>query len=296
MITSPPPMLDRLLRHEAIDAELAALYERICPSVTQVSGGNGNGAGTIWRSDGMIVTNDHVVGRAERLHITLPDGRNLEGGVAARDSELDLALVEIDLTDLPVPTIGDSSRLRAGQLVLSIGHPHGQMNTLTAGIVVCGRNGAHAGPLVQSDAHIAPGSSGGPLVDVEGRVLGINTRVSGRLSMAIPSAAVERFVSGLIPARAHAWLGLNGVIATLPHGPQSTGFVVTEVLSSSPAAAAGLSIGDILLAIGGTPIVDRESLPAAMLRARPGEPIGIEATRGGRPFSLAIVPVELNQH
>ncbi len=205
MITSPPPMLDRLLRHEAIDAELAALYERICPSVTQVSGGNGNGAGTIWRSDGMIVTNDHVVGRAERLHITLPDGRNLEGGVAARDSELDLALVEIDLTDLPVPTIGDSSRLRAGQLVLSIGHPHGQMNTLTAGIVVCGRNGAHAGPLVQSDAHIAPGSSGGPLVDVEGRVLDQYPRLSGGFH-AISSAASKRSFPGSY-ARAHAWLG-----------------------------------------------------------------------------------------
>ncbi len=110
--------------------------------------------------------------------------------------------------------------------------------------------------------------------------------------MAIPSAAVERFVSGLIPARAHAWLGLNGVIATLPHGPQPTGFVVTEVLRGSPALAAGLLIGDVLVTIGGTPIVDRESLPVAMLRARPGEPITIESIRGGRPHTLSILPSE----
>lgn len=286
-----------LTAHTAVDAELAALYERAKPAVVQVYRGNGNGAGTIWRKDGLIVTNNHVAGQSRELKIVLADGRELAGRVTARDPQKDLALVEVDATDLPAAEIGDSSRVRPGQLVITIGHPHGQVNLLTAGIVVAAGqsatdHGPHAGDLIQIDAKIAPGNSGGPLIDIDGRVLGINAMVAGRLGMAIPSATVERFVAALVPGGAHAYLGVNGVIAVLPNGPQAAGFVLTSVLDGTPAARAGLMVGDVILTIAGAPIVDQESIPAAMLRVQAGQEIEIGLTRGGEPRSFIVVPTE----
>ena len=127
-------------------------------------------------------------------------------------------------------------------------------------------------------------------------MLGINAMVAGRLGMAIPSAAVERFVAGLVPGGAHAYLGVNGVIATLPNGPQPAGFVLTDVIDGTPAARAGLMIGDVILSIAGEPIVDQESIPAAMLRVQPGQEVEIGLTRGGRPVpSLSSRPSECNR-
>lgn len=297
MIGSAPFLSDRVLGHAAVDAELTALYRRMLPSVVQITGGNGNGAGTIWHADGLVVTNAHVAGPRDRLRVILHDNRSFEGNVVARDQPNDLALVEIEAADLPAVAIGDSTRIRPGQFVMAIGHPHGQTNTMTAGIIIAGartsrKNGSGTDDLVQIDARIAPGSSGGPLLDIEGRVLGINTRVSGRLSMAIPSATVERFVATWAPGGAHAWLGLTGVLAVLPNRSQQMGFVVTGLAPDGPAESAGIMIGDVLLAIAGDPIVDPESVPAALLRARPGEPIDIAMLRGGIARSCTIVPGE----
>jgi serine protease Do len=294
-------IIEPLLRgHAAVDADLNALYEHVRTSVVQVYRGNGNGAGTIWREDGLIVTNNHVAGRGNALQIVLGDSRRFEGQVVARDAEKDLALVEIDATDLPAPKIGDSTRVRPGQLVFTIGHPYGQVDFLTAGIIcaagqVTTEGGPRSGDLIQMDARIAPGNSGGPLVDVEGLVLGINVMVSGELSMAIPSAAVERFVAGLAPGGAHAYLGVNGVVAGLPNGPQAAGFVLTDVIDGTPAARAGLMIGDVILSIAGQPIMDQESIPAAMLRVQPGEEVEIGLTRGGQPRSFVVIPTERMQ-
>src|SRR5688572_26959019 len=119
-------IIEPILRgHAAVDADLNALYEGVRPSVVQVYRGNGNGAGTIWREDGLIVTNNHVAGRGNTLQVVLGDSRRFEGQVVARDAEKDLALVEINATDLPAPRIGDSTRVRPGQLVFTIGHPYG---------------------------------------------------------------------------------------------------------------------------------------------------------------------------
>ncbi len=286
--------------HAEIDAEVNALYQRLCPSVVQVHRGNGNGAGTIWREDGLIVTNNHVAGQSNTLEITLFDERRFEGTIVARDPEKDLALVEVDATDLPAAQIGDSSRVRPGQLVMTVGHPYGQVQYLTVGVICAAgqaatSQGPRSGDLIQMDAKIAPGSSGGPLVDVEGQVLGINAMVSGRLGMAIPSAAVERFVAGLVSGGAHAYLGVNGVIADLPNASQPTGFVLTDVIAGTPAARAGLMIGDVILSIAGALIVDQESIPAAMLRVQPGVEVEVGLTRGGEPRSFILVPTERMQ-
>ncbi len=297
MTASAQPML-RI--HAEIDAELNALYARVRPSVVQVKRGNGNGAGTIWREDGLIVTNNHVAGHHNTLEILLGDERRFEGTVVAREPEKDLALVEVDATDLPAAHIGDSSRLRPGQLVITVGHPYGQVDYLTMGVIcaagqTAAGHGPRSGDLIQMDAKIGPGSSGGPLVDVEGRVLGINAMVAGRLGMAIPSAAVERFVAGLVSSGAHAYLGVNGVIAALSNGSQPAGFVLTDVIEGTPAARAGLMIGDVILSIAGAAIVDQESIPAAMLRVEPGVDVEIGITRGGEPRSFIIVPTERMQ-
>lgn len=291
------PVEQQLATHSEIDTELALLYERVLPLLVQIRGGNGNGAGTIWRADGLIVTNAHVVGQRATVQITLHDGRRFEGRVLTSDSARDLALVEIDATDLPSPAIGDSTGMLPGQFVLAIGHPGGQINTLTAGISVAAGHTVHNGEtktngLVRVDAQIAPGSSGGPLVGSDGRVLGIATRVSGRLSMAIPAATVERFIAELLPANAQVYLGVDGVIATVRNDSPSAGFVLTKIIDGAPAAQAGLLIGDVIQSIGGERIVDQASISTALLRSQAGTAIEIGLLRGGLPRTIMIVPGE----
>lgn len=291
------PVEQQLATHSVVDTELALLFERVLPLLVQIRGGNGNGAGTIWRADGLIVTNAHVVGQRATVQITLHDRRHFEGRVLTSDSTRDLALVEIDANDLPAPHIGDSAGMLPGQFVLAIGHPGGQINTLTAGISVAAGHTVHNGEtktsdLVRVDAQIAPGSSGGPLVGSDGRVLGIATRVSGRLSMAIPAATVERFIAELLPANAQVYLGVDGVIANVRNDSPSAGFVLTRVIDGAAAAQAGLLIGDVIQSIGGEPIVDQASIPTALLRAQAGTAIKIGVLRGGLPRTIMIVPGE----
>jgi serine protease Do len=209
-------------------------------------GGRGSGSGVLWSSDGLIVTNAHVT-RGPRAQVSLWDGREFAAEVAARDPRRDLAVLRIAASDLTAASSRDSSEVRAGEIALAVGNPLGFLGALTTGIV-------HAvGPLrelgsrnwVQSDVRLAPGNSGGPLTDAEGRVIGINSMVAGRMALAIPSNEVRRFLQG---HTGRNWLGVTLTPVRLPRGSrQPLGLLVLGIESRSPAANASLLPGDILL-------------------------------------------------
>jgi serine protease Do len=279
------------------DAAATALVARVAPSVVVIGvRGGGGGAGVIWRPEGIVVTNRHVVSD-DRVDVTLADGHRYTGIVAARHPDRDLAIVKIAETDLPSVSVGDSAAVRPGQLVFAIGHPVGFRGAATAGIIVAAgqaatAEGARTGDWLQTDLTLMPGNSGGPLIDVEGRVVGISTMVSGALSLAVPSRAVERFVAGERPGGAQAYLGFNGTLVPLRRFDHAVGLLLVDVAEGGPADRGGLIVGDVVVGIGGAPIVDQESLPAAILRLAPGAAVDIDVLRGGEPRRFTIVPTE----
>jgi serine protease Do len=212
------------------------------------AGPRGNGSGVIWTSDGIIITNAHVA-RASALRVQLWDGREFATEIMSRDTRRDLALLHINAEDLPAAMAVDSSKVRAGELVIAVGNPMGFVGALTTGVI-------HAvGPLpvrglggqswVQASVRLAPGHSGGPLADARGRVIGINTMVAGRVALAVPSNTVRQFASA---GSSDGWLGVSVHPVRVPQrSGHRFGLVLLEVEPGSPAARASLLPGDILL-------------------------------------------------
>jgi serine protease Do len=209
-------------------------------------GGRGSGSGVVWDEGGLIVTNAHVA-RGPRAQVTLWDGRELLAKVEARDPRRDLASLRIAANGLTAAIAADSSGVRPGEVAIAVGNPLGFLGAMTMGVV-------HAvGPVrglgerrwVQADVKLAPGNSGGPLADVQGRVMGINTMVAGRVALAIPSNEVSRFLLGDTGGQ---WLGMTVRPVRLPRAPGfAFGLVALEIQPGSPAATASLLPGDILL-------------------------------------------------
>jgi serine protease Do len=255
---------------------LSQTAERVREYTVQVERrGRGAGSGVIWNADGVVVTNAHVV-RRSGASITLSDGRRLDATLAARDPQLDLALLETGVRDLPAATIGDSDPLRVGELVLAVGSPYGQPGTVTVGIV-------HAGETrrwIQSDLRLAPGNSGGPMADAQGRVIGINTMVVNRLALAIPSNIVASFVARHgKPARR---LGVTVQPVTVPQ----FGLLILEIEADGPAQHAGLRIGDVLIGAGGRPFEAPFDLALSLENAEAH--VTIDVLRGGRPATCEV--------
>jgi len=227
------------------------------------SGGRGSGSGVIWSSDGLIVTNAHVV-HGSNVRVQLWDGREFNGSLTARDPQRDLATLRIGAGSLPAASPADSSQLRPGELAIAIGNPMGFVGALTTGVI-------HAiGPLrglgsqtwVQASVRLAPGNSGGPLADARGHVIGVNTMVAGRLALAIPSNAVRDFLAG---GPRSAWLGVAVHSVRLPRANgRGFGLVLLEVEPGSPAAQASLMAGDILLGTEGKRFQSIDDLAAAI--------------------------------
>lgn len=280
--------------------ELADLVAGARRSLVQVRSGRfGSGSGIVWRDDGIIMTNHHVVARSDRATVLLDDDREFEAQVIARDPVLDLAALRIDAADLPVATIGASEQVRVGELVLAVGHPWGQRSVATAGIVsgigeieVPWRR-ANA-EYIRSDVQLAPGNSGGPMLDASGRVIGINAMIfGGDLGVAIPSHIATQFL--LVAEGQRPILGVGVQPVELPNPARDMlgrdrGLMVVAVEAGSSAQRAGLFLGDVLLDVRGTPVRDAHTLAYTLARAQHGDQVDVRLLRGG---GIQTVPVQL---
>jgi len=259
----------------AIFEDLSQVAERVRRSTVQVEGaGRGGGSGVIWRPGGLIVTNAHVAQRTVR-RIRFSDGRAVPARVAERDPQLDLALLEADARDLPAAPIGDSDRLRVGELVLAVGSPYGHAGAVAVGVV----HTATDRRWVQADVKLAPGNSGGPLANAEGHVIGINTMVANGVALAVPSNIVERFVERGRPARR---LG----VTVEPVNVAGFGLLILEIEPASPAENAGLQVGDILTGAGGGPF--EAPFDLALSLEIGGSVVELDLLRGGRRASCEV--------
>lgn len=260
----------------AVSPAVTELIDRLRPSVVQVrSESGGAGTGVIWRRSGAIITNDHVVAHARgRLHVTLTDGRSFPARLAARNPRLDLALLQIEASGLPTAALGDSRGLRVGELVFAIGHPWGQPWVVTAGIVsalgeVPVRDDGTTAAYIRSDVRLAPGNSGGPLLNARGEVIGINAMIfGGDLAVAIPSHVASEWLA--LQPRERPSLGASVRRAELPAGDwagRTHGLLVAGLTDGGAAARAGLLVGDLLADADGQPLAAPRDLVAALERS-----------------------------
>jgi len=291
-IETTPALAAVLLPGAASDA-IAEMVERVKPSVVQVMNGRrGAGAGVIWRSNGGIVTNHHVIaGGGPTARVLLTDGRELEARVVNSNPALDLALLQADAEDLPAAPVADSSQLRVGELVFAVGHPWGQPYVVTMGIVSAHgevpmpRSGRTA-QYVRSDVNVAPGNSGGPMLNAQGAMVGITAMIfGGDMAVAIPSHVATEWVAGLPSRRVYLGVGVQPV--ELPPSlfekehAEAEGLMVVAVDRDGPAHRAGLLVGDVLLSMQGKPVIDGDSLLGALAKGAEGEPLRLKFWRGG---------------
>ncbi|MDQ3879730.1 MAG: trypsin-like peptidase domain-containing protein [Chloroflexota bacterium] len=305
---------------DAYSSVVSGVAERLVPSVAslqmtvQTPNGRrprGGGSGVIVTPDGYVLTAAHVVGRADGGTASLSDGRAFELDVIGTDPLSDLAVVRVPATDLAPAALGDADALRVGQLVVAIGSPMGLAGTVTAGVVsALGRSlptRASATTrivenVIQTDAALSPGNSGGALVDGRGTVVGINTAVAGiGLGLAVPiNATTRRIVAALMREGRfrRAYLGIAGGSRPLPPriaratGRQA-GVEVVEVAAESPAARAGLRPEDIILELDGAPVEDAGDLQRLMVDEVISREVDLRVLRRGALISVSARPDEL---
>ncbi len=253
------------------------------------SGRHGSGSGIIWNSDGTIMTNYHVVARHTSARITTSDDREFRANVLATDPALDLAVLKVDATDLPGAQVGLSKEVRIGELVMAVGNPWGRRGVATLGII-SGVGEAKApwreepSEYIRSDVMLAPGNSGGALLDMRGCVIGINAMIfGGDLSVAIPSDVATQFIS-LAERRPMLGVGVRTVrlFSDIAKGAkQDRALEVRELLADGPATKAGVVVGDLLLKLGGTPLTDSQSLRAALEQHTTGARVALDTIHNG---------------
>src|SRR2546421_1472371 len=280
---------------DVFSSALVELFNKVQPSIVQVGiQGRGGGTGVIWNTDGRIITNAHVVANEQaRIQVHLTDGRTLEAKVLNRDPRLDLAMLKVDGDNLKALPIGASSRLRVGEWVFAIGHPWGQRWALTAGIVSSMSTVKVADDLttryIKSDVGLAPGNSGGPLLDADGNVVGINAMIfGGDLSVAIPSDIVSTWLAGLPLPKRQVTLGIEIQQVELPANirngskPQrETGLLIVGIAAERQAKYSDLLIGDTLLELHGKPVNDGATLRKLLAESAGRETVSMNILRGG---------------
>jgi S1-C subfamily serine protease len=283
------------------------------PSIQQQQG---QGSGFITRSDGVVLTNAHVVEGAAEVEVTLPDGRRFNGKVLGGDPVTDVAVVKVVAQGLPVAPLGDSSRVRPGETAIAIGNPLGLDNTVTAGIIsaIQRTNALGEGqrvPYLQTDAAVNPGNSGGPLINDRGQVIGINTAIrkapGAGLSFAIPINLARTIAAQILDRgrASHPYIGvrLQSLTPQLAREinatsaecrlPEVNGVVVVEVIPASPAAQGGLRACDLIDSVAGKAVQNPSQLQLAVDQGRVGQPLQLQVRRGDRRILLSVRPAEL---
>ncbi|MEH1767798.1 MAG: HhoA/HhoB/HtrA family serine endopeptidase [Nostoc sp.] len=278
----------------------------------------GSGSGFIINSSGQIVTNSHVVDGADRVTVTLKDGRTFDGKVLGEDPVTDVAAIKIDANNLPTLSVGNSDTLQPGEAVIAIGNPLGLNNTVTSGIIsATGRSSSDIGAsdkrvdYIQTDAAINPGNSGGPLLNARGQVIAMNTAIiqgAQGLGFAIPINTVQRIAQELI-ARGkvdHPYLGVQMVTLTPENKERiknvagdrlnltaNEGVLLVEIVPRSPASIAGLRVGDVIKSINSQPVTKIEEVQKLVEKSKIGTKLPIEVERNGKIVQVGVQPAPL---
>jgi len=295
---------------DAYSHAVTSAVDLIGPSVVKIDAG-GTGSGFIFAPDGLILTNSHVVTNARRIGVTLPDGRDLVADLVGDDPHTDLAVLRVTAPDVIAAPFGDSSTLRPGQLVIAIGNPFGFQHTVTAGVVSALGRSLRARTvrlmenLIQTDAALNPGNSGGPLVTSRAQVVGVNTAVilGGQgIAFAVPINTARYVVSCLLRdgrvRRSH--LGVAGHDAPIPrllvrahHLAHDRGVAITAVSEGTPAAAAQLRPGDIIVEFAGEAVRGIDDLHRLLTEDRIGELLALKILRRGEIRRVLVTPREV---
>jgi Do/DeqQ family serine protease len=275
----------------------------------------GTGSGFVISSDGLILTNAHVVSGADTVSVTMKDGRELQGRVVGQDPLTDVAVIRVQANNLPTVSLGNSDSLKPGEWAIAIGNPLGLDNTVTAGIIsATGRSSSEVRvpdkrvSFIQTDAAINPGNSGGPLLNQRGEVIGMNTAIIGGaqgLGFAVPINTAQRISQQLISKGRvdHPYLGIQmrGLSAELRDQINSDrqlgfrvqddqGVVIFRVLPNSPAARSGLRAGDVIKKVNGQTVTKADQVQQAVEQATVGGNLQLEVNRNGRPTTISVQP------
>lgn len=296
---------------EALDAysrTVSAVAEKLATSVASIRRGTqGAGSGVVITPDGFLLTSAHVVGRARSVRAVV-DGRDFAAEVVGSDRLSDLAVLRGYATELAPAELGDADRLRVGQLVVAIGNPYNFTGSVTAGVVSALGRSLPTGPgrivenVIQTDAALNPGNSGGALADGHGHVVGINTAVAGiGLGLAVPINETTRKIIGVLMTDGRfrrAYVGIGGGPRPLPPRVaarlgRDTGVEVVEVMPGSPAANAGLRPEDLIVSVEGAPVTGMGDLQRILTAELIGSEVAFDVIREGRGLEVRLVPAEL---
>ncbi len=297
---------------DAYSSVVTRVAATLSPSVASLSVQTrlfrGAGSASVVSDDGLLLTSAHVVGDARRAVAEFADGRETAVDVIGRDPLSDLAVLRAREEVPPPIPLGDASALQVGQIVIALGNPNGLAGSVTAGIVsALGRSlptraGRVVDEVIQTDAALNPGNSGGALADSRGHLVGVNTAVAGiGLGLAVPINATTRDIITALTTRGRvrrAWLGVAG--AQRPLSPelvertgQRTGLLIAQLVSGSPAATSGLHTGDLIVAAAGKPVSSATELQRFMVEDAIGQPVEITVLRNGALVDVIAVPREL---
>ncbi|WP_334145183.1 S1C family serine protease, partial [Rhabdothermincola sp.] len=279
------------------DEPVAAVAAAVSPAVVQIETGSGLGSGTIYDPSGLIMTNAHVVGNARSVNVRLADGSSHQGRVLGADPSSDIAVVKIDANDLPVARLGDG-QVQVGQMAIALGSPFGLSQTVTAGIIsavdrpVPNQVGV-AVNMLQTDAPINPGNSGGALANRNGEIIGVPTSIFSQngenngIGFAVPIDTAKRVADRIVNGQSldKAVLGIQGSSRTTSSDP---GAVVQSVVPGGPAAAAGIQVGDRIVAVDGKPVRTFEELQGRIGTYSPGDRVQVTFVRDRETHSVEV--------